>query len=101
MKAYRRSLAGLSESLRNDILEIRYERLCESKEDVMNDVLLFSGLEPSSDYQRVVTSYTLESRDHKWKQYLTARQQRELNQALEELDWEKYVSRLENVRSSG
>ena len=89
MEAYRESLRELPEPARDDVLEIRYERLCTSKEGVIHDVLHFAGLERSEEHDTALRRYETENRNHKWRHDLTATQQQQLDHALKLLNWER------------
>ena len=91
MGAYRESLRVLPARMRDDVLEIRYERLCESKEDVIHDVLCFAGLERLEEHDRALRLYDMENRNQKWMSDLTTRQHQQLERGLELLHWERYL----------
>ena len=91
MAAYKRSLHTLPESLGSDILAIRYHELCASPDDLVHKVLSFSGLKVSEAYLISLSEHRLESRNHKWQQELTLKQQKDLEHALESLDWTSYI----------
>jgi len=91
MRTYRESLREFPECMKDDVLEIRYERLCASKEDVIHEVLCFVALERFEEHDRALCLYDMQNRNQRWRQDLTAGQQQQLEQALELLDWERYV----------
>jgi omega-hydroxy-beta-dihydromenaquinone-9 sulfotransferase len=65
-----------------NIFELRYEELCAEPVRAMREVALFAGLEWTSAFERLVASQSLVSMNHRWRNELTAEQQRILQCVL-------------------
>jgi omega-hydroxy-beta-dihydromenaquinone-9 sulfotransferase len=57
-------------------LEVKYEELCADAPAVLRRVTTFCQLEWTSDFAAQVAVYPLSNRNHKWREELTAEQQR-------------------------
>ncbi|MDH4207868.1 MAG: sulfotransferase [Anaerolineae bacterium] len=68
----------------DDLLEIRYEHLCQEPVATFKSVLQFADLEWSAAFQRTVESFLLRDQNHKWREDLSAAQQEQLDACLRE-----------------
>lgn len=86
MDAYERAKQGIHA---DDLLDIRYEELCQDPLKVFKKVAEFSTLEWTKQFEAAVKRYSLKSNNDKWKKHLSAGQQRILNESLKD-SLEKY-----------
>lgn len=91
MRAYRASLERLPEARREAVLEVRYEDLCEDPQETLTAILDHAGLPEEEAFWRWRDAYTLENRNHKWQENLSARERKRLESTLEALDWRSLV----------
>lgn len=66
----------------NDLLEIRYEDLCQDPGKVFQMGAEFSGLEWSSRFESAVNQFSLRNTNYKWQEHLSNAQQKILNECL-------------------
>lgn len=66
----------------NQLMEIKYENLCENTVDVFKKVVDFSDLKWSDSFENVVQSYQLKVKNYKWQEQLTKKQQEILEKVL-------------------
>lgn len=79
MRAFQEVRAAMSDS---DYLEFRYEDFCANPREMTERTLSFLGLENSSatgGFLAMTESFNIASKNDKWKQDLSRKQQRELN----------------------
>ncbi|MCK5606889.1 sulfotransferase [Candidatus Pacearchaeota archaeon] len=69
---------------KSNLLEIKYEDLCENPIAVMKDVAKFSELEWNADFETQLSTYNLRNTNTKWQQELKENQQQELNEVLQD-----------------
>jgi len=86
MGAYEKAKQGIDAS---DLLDIRYEDLCQDPLKVFQKVVEFSNLEWPKRFEAVVKKFPLNSTNDKWKKYLSSEQQRILGESLKD-NLEKY-----------
>ena len=67
-----------------NLLQLRYEDLCEQTPETIAQVLEFAGLPPSQTFKRRWSRFALRAQNHKWQTDLTERQQATLNAVLAE-----------------
>jgi hypothetical protein len=91
LEAYYKSLSYLSEEKRKDVIEVYYSDFCRAESQVMENVLSFCDLPYTDSFRQSVMKYNLESQDNKWQNDLTVSQQKQLEKALEELHWQRYM----------
>jgi hypothetical protein len=91
MEAYYTSLNYLSEEKRKDVIEVYYRDLCSAESQVMENILTFCDLPYTNSFRQSLLKYNLESQDNKWQKDLTVSQQKQLEKALEELHWRRYI----------
>lgn len=65
-----------------DVLEVSYEELCRNKLENLRRIAEFANLSWTADYERVVEAFPFVNTNHKWREYLSDVQQRELEDAL-------------------
>ena len=65
-----------------DLLEIRYEDLCESPVEMFREVARFAELDWSPVFEQELRRFHLTNRNPRWEVELTETQQRELNEVL-------------------
>ena len=82
IEAFTSSLAGLPSSMKPDILTVQYDRLCAARDEVLQEILSFAGLEVSQEYRASVSEFSLENRDYKWREDLTREQRSVIEQTL-------------------
>lgn len=68
-----------------DLMEIRYEDLCQEPVGLFRQAAEFAGLEWSSQFESRVKQFTLESANDKWRKDLTSLQQKELNESIQDI----------------
>ena len=66
----------------SDLLEIRYEDLCQDPIKVFQSATEFSALERSPQFEAIIRSYSLKNTNHKWQEHLTETQKKILNECL-------------------
>jgi len=81
MAAYERSKQGIHE---DDLLDIRYEDLCQDPLKVFQKVAEFSTLEWPKQFEAALKRFSLKSTNDKWKKHLSAEQQRILCESLKD-----------------
>ncbi|MCD6131040.1 MAG: sulfotransferase, partial [Candidatus Hydrothermae bacterium] len=64
MDAFERAKQYVS---KENYMEIKYEDLCSSPEDVFKKVLEFCELEYTSDFERAIKKYNLKNTNYKWQ----------------------------------
>jgi len=68
----------------SDLLEIRYEDLCQNPIKTFQTAAKFSALEWSPQFEAVVKSFPLKNANHKWQEHLSDVQQKMLHECLED-----------------
>jgi len=66
----------------NNLLEIKYERLCSNQIEVFENIAEFSELEWTKGFERELRSFKLKNTNDKWERELNPNQRRELNEVL-------------------
>jgi hypothetical protein len=66
----------------DDILEIRYEDLCQDPVKSFRMAAEFSGLEWSPRFEATVRSFSFKNTNYKWQEHLNEAQQKVLNECL-------------------
>jgi omega-hydroxy-beta-dihydromenaquinone-9 sulfotransferase len=67
---------------KDNFLELKYEDLCSDPLDTVRTVTEFCELEWTAEFERQIGKHELKNTNDKFKQHLTARQQRELEEVL-------------------
>lgn len=65
-----------------DLLEIRYEDLCQNPVKTFQEAVEFSNLEWSSQFETTINRFSLRNTNDKWKEDLSDTQQKILNECL-------------------
>jgi len=73
--------AAKQNNLKN-IVEIEYETLCEKPIEIFKDVLKFCDLKWSREFQDNLKSFNLRNSNYKWRENLTVKQQKILEEVL-------------------
>jgi len=68
----------------NDLLEIRYEDLCQDPLKIFQKVVEFSTLEWPKQFKTAVKRFSMKNTNDKWKNHLSAEQQRILGEMLKD-----------------
>lgn len=66
-----------------NLLEIKYEELCQNPIETFKKVVEFSELNWSSDFEKIINGFNVKNTNEKWKKDLDQKQQRDLSQVLE------------------
>lgn len=66
----------------DDLMEIRYEDLCQDPVKAFQMAAEFSGLEWSSRFEVTVNQFSLRNTNYKWQEHLSDAQQKILNECL-------------------
>jgi len=66
----------------DDLMEIRYEDLCQSPLEWTRQAIEFAGLEWSPGFAATVRNFSLKNTNYKWQEELTEVQQKVLNECL-------------------
>jgi len=86
MAAHERARQGIPS---DDILDIRYEDLCQDPLKVFQKVVEFSTLEWPQRFESAVDRFSLKNTNDKWKKHLSGEQQKLLSESLKD-SLEKY-----------
>jgi len=86
MAAHERARQGIPS---DDILDIRYEDLCQDPLKVFQKVVEFSTLEWPQRFESAVDRFSLKNTNDKWKKHLSGEQQKLLSESLKN-SLEKY-----------
>lgn len=65
-----------------DMLEVRYEDLCQTPVDIFRQAIEFSELEWSPGFEATIKQFSLKNSNHKWQEYLNETQQKILHECL-------------------
>lgn len=68
---------------KENLLEIKYEDLCENPMRIFKMVTEFSELKWSSEFEKTINNFSVRDTNSKWKKDLNKKQQNDLSQALE------------------
>jgi len=66
----------------DDLLEIRYEDMCQDPIKTFQTAADFSELRWSPDFENTVRSFSFKNTNHKWREHLSEAQQNILNECL-------------------
>ncbi len=66
-----------------NLLEIKYEELCENPIETFKQVVEFSELNWSKDFEKVINDFNVKNTNEKWEKDLNKKQQTDLSQVLE------------------
>jgi len=59
----------------NNFFEVKYEDLSNNPKSIFKDIIKFSNLKWSSDFEKSIQKYKLSSKNYKWKEEFTTEQQ--------------------------
>ena len=90
MDAYEEALERLG-AMRGDVMEVRYDDLCASTQEVVGRVIEFCALEDTPRFRAAVAQFTLVNRDEKWRHNFPEVQQQHLEEALQSLQLDRYT----------
>jgi len=65
-----------------DFMELRYETFCSEPLNSFKQIIQFSKLPWTADFEQIVKGFTIKSADYKWREQLTFNQQKILNDCL-------------------
>lgn len=87
VRAWHTAVEGLDVAQREQVLEVRYDTLCDDRDATIHRILDFAGLPWSPAFRSHVARYALDSRDDKWQRDLSAASQEAMQLVLEATRW--------------
>ncbi len=68
----------------DDLLEIRYEEMCQDPIEIFQLATEFSELEWSPRFEAIVRGFSFKNTNYKWREHLNDAQQKVLNECLDD-----------------